>query len=300
MDFELRLDTLPLMLVTAIESNLGKEKASLFLSLSVESANRHAKGWGVTFQEILIGGMFSLCIRGVDSSGKAVVMKVPASVDLGRSETAALSSWREGTPRLLKVDPVTSVFLMEYIPTAEGMIEALEVFNLADSLHSHPPILDFDFPDLRMIVDMRIEWAEERFAIQRYSHYQADLDTAKHIVQRLFETTSETALLHGDFQRKNLLVSPFGLRTLDPFACIGDPVFDSAFWLGLVHHDAPLADLLKLYAVNRSEEEVRRFLCWTWAMSVIENRPYEEFGTIERAEFIYNFRDAAIFESGLL
>lgn len=301
MVFEVRVQTLPREFVTAVEDNLGKDNAHNWLIHAVEDANRLAWEWRIAPDGVLTGGVLSLCVLCTDRSNAKVVIKIPADTESGRSEIAALSSWKMGTtPRLLQVDEKSSAFLIEYISAVDNPIEAHDVFNLADSLHKNSANLDFKFPNLKTILDIRVDWAEERFLNPKYSHWQSDLAIAKRIIQRLLETTSETVLLHGDLQRKNLIVSPDGLRAIDPFACIGDSVFDSAFWLGLVHHDAPLLDILKRYSVGRSTEEYRRFLCWTWVVSVVENRPYEQLGTLERAEFISELRELVASESELL
>lgn len=291
MAFELQVDTLPAQFVEAVEANLGISEAGEFLQKAVDIANKHAAAWDIELKEVLTGGVLSLCVLGVDSSGRRVVMKVPRDCETGCREIDALRMWKDGVPRLRRMNVDSSAFLMDFIPSSDAPIEANEVFILADSLHRVSIGLDFNFPSLRNVLEMRMGWAEERFSVKEYSHLTSDLDLARHVIYWLLKTTSATVLLHGDFQRKNLIVSPNGLRTLDPLPCIGDPVFDSAFWLGLVHHDAPLREILDLYSVNRSESESRRFLCWTWAMSVVENRPYENLGTIERASFISELRD---------
>lgn len=291
MVFELQADTLPAQFVEAVEANLGISEAGAFLQKAVDIANKHAAAWDVELKEVLTGGVLSLCVLGIDSSGRRVVMKVPRDCETGCREIDALRMWKDGVPRLRRMNVDSSAFLMEYVPSSNRRIEANEVFALADSLHRVAIGLDFNFPSLRSVLEMRIGWAEERFSVSEYAHLKSDLELARHVIYWLHKTTSGTVLLHGDFQRKNFIVSPDGLRTLDPLPCIGDPVFDSAFWLGLVQHDAPLQEILKLYAVGRSDEEFRRFLCWTWAMSVVENRPYENLGTIERAKFISELRD---------
>lgn len=300
MEFELRVATLPPSLVEAIESNLGATGARVFLSESVETANRLCELWNIHLEEVLTGGVMSLCVRGADLTGNQVVLKVPADKELGRCEIAALGSWSEGVPRLIADDETTASFLMEYIRSVDAKIEEDAVFGLADRLHEHAPTSNYDFPNLSVILDTRIEWAEDRFSVDQYSEHRKDLETAKRIIKDLLDSTTENVLLHGDLQRKNLLIATDGLHAIDPLACIGDSVFDSAFWLGLVHHDKPLKDILFRYAEDRSAEEYRRFFCWVWALSVIENRPWEQFGTIERQEFIDEFRDSVVEESGHL
>lgn len=300
MGFELRLDTLPAKLVAAIESNLGPTDTLAFLSKSVETANNLAQSWSITIEEVLTGGVMSLCVRGSDLAGNQVVLKVPANKESGHCEIAALRSWSEGAPKLIAHDEETAAFLMEFIQSIDAIIDADELFRLADRLHQNVPETDYEFPNLSVIIDIRIQWAEERFSMERYSEHCKDLETAKSIIKQLLNSTTEVALLHGDLQRKNLLVSSDGLHAIDPLACIGDPVFDSAFWLALVHHDRPLKDILFQYSEGRSAEEYQRFFCWVWALSVIENRPWEEFGTEERQQFIDEFRDSVIEEARLL
>ena len=284
---------LPPQLVSAIEFNLGATRAKNWLKTAAESANKHAAGWGVSLETVLVGGALSLCVLGRNEAGRQVVMKIPSDVETGRNEIEALTAWHGvGAPRVIDSDPENSVFLMEYLVEDNRRIFSSNVFELADTLHSEDRLHNFILPGLDANVEMRIEWAEERFSDPVYAHLRSDLKVAKFIARRLLATSGEKVLLHGDFQRKNLVSTAEGLRTLDPHACIGEGVFDAAFWLGLVHHDRPIVEILNSYSADKASIDFYRFCCWTWVISVIENRPYQLPGAKERQHFIESFHSA--------
>lgn len=301
MSLTITSDTLPSELVEAIEDNLGKAEAKEWLIYASASANQHAEEWNISLDTVLTGGALSLCIAGQDDTGTRVVMKVPADIATGRQEIAALSVWGgHGCPTVIRVDEMTSVFLMEYLPFLPGSINAVDVFELAQELQGHASTPEFPFPDLSENVEMRIGWAEERFADLEYVFLRPDLLLAVGIYRRLLETGTGRSLLHGDFQRKNLLPTSAGLRTLDPHPCVGEPIFDSAFWLGVGYHDQPIETILSQYPAPIDSMEYMRFLCWVWVISVIENRPYQRQGADERQDFISRFRAAAMEAAELL
>lgn len=295
MPFSVQYETLPEELVIAVEANLGKLAGREWLIFASASANEYSEAWSVSLDTVLTGGALSLCVAGTDAMGNRVVMKIPSDIESGRKEIAALSAWNGlGCPKVVETDARSSVFLMEYLPSAVETIKADDLFILAQALHENIPFSQSDFPDLKENVEMRVNWAVERFSALEFSMHRPDLAIAAQICQKLMDTTRVRTLLHGDFQRKNLLMTPRGLRTLDPYPCFGDPIFDAAFWLALDYHDHPIGDVLYQYPAALESVEFQRFLCWTWAISVIENRPYQKRGAEERQAFIERFRIPAI------
>ena len=280
-------------LLPAIESALGPLKSRDWLLAATAAAYGRAASWGITLNEVLTGGALSLCLAGTDNSGNRVVLKVPSSPAAGRLEIAALRIW-DGLdcPAVLAADMTGAAFLMDFLPGSGAAIRAGDVFDLARSLHSRAVPAAPGFPSLAENVAMRLGWAEERFSRPGFEHHLPDLQSARRITGQLLDTAPQPVLLHGDFQRKNLIPTASGLKTMDPHPCTGDPLFDSAFWLALVDHDEPLEEILQRFPA-RNEKESGRFLAWVWALSVIENRPLTDRGARERSEFIDVFRGQA-------
>lgn len=294
-------DSLPLELITAIRDNLGKLEADQWLHQACKQANHYANTWNLTPKTALTGGALSLCILSDTNLGEQTVLKIPTDIISGQREISTLTAWNgNGCPQIYETDDSNGVFLMEYLHQASQPITAHEAYQLANRLHLVEQTADHRYQKLSDNMNMRIEWAEERFAVEKYSHQRSDLQLAKNMYQKLLSTTTHETLLHGDFQRKNLIQTHDGLKTIDPYACIGDPAFDAAFWLALVHHDAPLQENLQNYPAAKESNEYHRFLCWTWAISVIENRPHEKQGTQERQHFINAQRGHAHRTAGMI
>lgn len=277
----------------AIETAMGAIKSRDWLLAATAAAYECADAWGVLLDGVLTGGALSLCLSGTGPTGNRVVLKMASSPAAGQLEIAALRAW-EGLhcPVVLAEDSTGTAFLMDFLVSTGAAIEPEEVFELARSLHARRPPSGAGFTTLAENVAMRLGWAAERFSHPGFEHNLPDLEAARRIAGILLETAPRAVLLHGDLQRKNLLMTERGLKMMDPHPCLGDPTFDSAFWLALVDHDQPLEDILAVYpATGRVEAD--RFLAWAWALSVIENRPLTDRGSRERSEFINTFRAPA-------
>jgi streptomycin 6-kinase len=103
-------------------------------------------------------------------------------------------------------------------------------------------------------------------------------------------TEEQQVLLHGDLQAKNLILSGTELTAVDPLPVLGPALFDVAFWIAKSVHPEPMLHYVDRVARLRPSLDAQALLCWTWALAVLENRPYVAVGAQRRQEFIDGLR----------
>ena len=271
---------------------LGAERAEAWLVEAVERARRLVGEWALTPQEVLTGGSFSLCLRCVDDAGEATVLKVPADFDGGAAEIAALRAWDgDGAARVLRVDEDTSTMLMNFLGrVGEGDYGLADILDLAERLH-RGDVHEHAFAEVHDNLDRRVDWARDRFAEDGYGHHLDDLRQAEKLVADLASAQDTRVLLHGDLQAKNLIVSDGGLTAVDPMPVVGPALFDIAFWIAKSDHAHPTRTYVDQVCRLRPGLDGDALLQWTWALAVLENRPYLERGAVARQEFIDEVRE---------
>lgn len=271
---------------------LGPERAETWLVGAVERAQRLVRDWRLTAHEVLTGGSFSLCLRCVDDSGAQTVLKVPASTEDGAAEIAALRAWSgHGAARVLRTDAESASILMNFLGhVGVGDYGLADVVDLTERLHRGRP-QGFAFREVHDNLDRRVDWARERFAERRYGHHLDDLRRAEKLVAELAAADAEQVLLHGDLQAKNLIVSDGELVAVDPMPVVGPALFDIAFWIAKSDHARPTRTYVDQVSRLRPDLDADALLRWTWALAVLENRPYLQRGAVARQEFIDEVRD---------
>lgn len=271
---------------------LGAERAESWLVGAVERARRLVREWRLTPREVLTGGSFSLCLRCRDEEGAETVLKVPASPEDGAAEIAALRAWSgEGAARVLRTEPESSSMLMNFLGrVGEGDYGLPDIVDLAERLHRGAPE-GFAFAEVHDNLDRRVDWARERFAKSGYEHHLDDLRHAEKLVAELATGDGDRVLLHGDLQAKNLIVSDGELVAVDPMPVVGPPLFDIAFWIAKSDHERPTRTYVDQVGRLRPGIDADALLRWTWALAVLENRPYLQRGTAARQEFIDEVRE---------
>ena len=271
---------------------LGPERAETWLVEAVECARRLVREWELTPLEVLTGGSFSLCLRCMDAGGAGSVLKVPAGADGGAAEIAALRAWAgDGAARVLRVDASTSAMLMNFLGRVrEGGYGLADIVDLAERLHRGDPH-GFAFPQVQDNLGRRVDWARDRFGEDGYEHHLEDLGLAEKLVADLASAAGDQVLLHGDLQAKNLILSDEGLTAVDPMPVVGPALFDIAFWIAKSDHAHPTRTYVDQVCRLRPELDGDALLRWTWALAVLENRPYLERGAAARQEFIDEARE---------
>ena len=220
---------------------------------------------------------------------------MPASPENGAAEIAALQAWSgHGAARVLRTDPETSAMLMNFLGrVGEGDYGLADIVDLADRLH-RGRAEDYDFPEVHDNLDRRVDWARDRFAEDGYAHHLDDLRTAEKLVSELSSAPGDRVLLHGDLQAKNLLVSDGDLVAVDPMPVVGPALFDIAFWIAKSDHARPTRTYVDEVNRLRPGLDGEALLRWTWALAVLENRPYLQRGAVARQEFIDEVRELVV------
>lgn len=282
---------IPQSLVENLAFNLGEAEAAAWLEGARIRARVLIQEWRLRPLQVLSGGSMSLCIKCGGPDGEMLVLKVPASIEGGAAEIAALLAWGgNGAARVIRSDRATSAMLMDYLgEVGVGGYGLDDVVDLAERLHQGDPG-GYEFGTVDANLTRRITWASDRFREDGYERHLDDLALAEKLVVDLVFSEERRVLLHGDLQAKNLILSGDELTAVDPLPVLGPAMFDVAFWIAKSVHDRPTLDYVERVAALRPELDVEALLRWTWALAVLENRPYIAAGAEQRQEFIDGLR----------
>ncbi|MGH3494834.1 MAG: aminoglycoside phosphotransferase family protein [Sciscionella sp.] len=228
--------------------------------------------WEVELLGTLEGGWSSYAAFGMRRE-EPVVLKVVPLVAEGRAEIAGLLARDgRGVPTLLRHDFAQVALLLSRMPGRAPAQGELDVGSAAELLRGlHVPV---DSPP------PHVPWLRERLQAHWASRVVVNRDRgcplpdglvadAASSVERLCASWSRPVLLHGDFERRNILCSEDGAVAIDSPAAVGDPGYDVAWWLlsecaanaELFRHDAILlADALAYPAA--------RIWSWAWPLAV--------------------------------
>ena len=271
--------------------SLGESGARVWLAQAVAAAEDLMAQWGLEPHEVLTGGSMSLCIKCEGTDGADLVLKIPANVTGGATETAALRAWGgNGAARLLREDTATSAMLMNFLGrVGEGSYGVADIVDLAARLHAADPS-GHPFGPIEENLARRVGWARDRFAVTGDVKHLDDLASTEKMMADLVSVQERQVLLHGDLQAKNLIVHVDELTAVDPMPTLDRPSSTS-------RSGSPRAStaIRPCPTSTRSPgcgltSTARRLLRWTSALAVLENRPYLARGREQRQEFIDGLR----------
>ena len=184
-----------------------------------------SRDWKLTLGPELPGRL-ACFVEARTADGRDAVLKLSSPSARGADELAALQAWAgDGAPLVLAADGRRGAVLLERIlpGTVASNADPREVAALLRRLHVSPlPGL----PDLDTIVRRRLDRA-----VAEARANPAREAWAREALERLATKAPPSALLHGDFEERNLLrCSRRGLCAIDPLPCVGDPSYDAAYW----------------------------------------------------------------------
>ena len=186
-----------------------------------------AASWLLELGAELAGGSLSYVCEATTADGISAVLKVGPPWPRAHDEIVALRVWDgRGAPLLLRADESLPALLLERIVpgTHPDPGEASAVAQVLQAIHVSPPD---GLPPLGETVRRRLS----RAAAERRASTEK-LEWALATVAALERTAPAGALLHGDFDERNLLAcARRGLCAVDPLPCVGDPAYDAAYWV---------------------------------------------------------------------
>ena len=209
--------------VTRLVGDEAREWLTRLPGLEEEIAAR----WRLELGDELPGGLLA-SVRAVRrADGTKAVLKLSGPWDRTADEIACLRLWAGApAPALLEADEECSAILLERIApgTRETDAGPEAVASLLAAIHVPDTI---GLRALDVTVSRRLDQAERdgRAAGQR-------LAWARAAVHRLQESAPAAAIVHGDFDERNLLAcARRGLCAIDPLPCAGDGAYDAAYWV---------------------------------------------------------------------
>ena len=211
----------------AFVARIGGEEGRAWIASVPALLHAAAERWRLELGPELPGGLLACVVSATTPAGREVVLKVASPWARGKDEVTALRAWSgRCTPELLADDPELGAVLLERVRPGEhpSSLEVEAVAPLLRLLAVEPPP---GLPALTTIATERLATteAEGRANAQR-------LTWARQAIARLEAGSPPPALVHGDFDERNLLTcARRGLCAIDPLPCAGDPLYDAASWI---------------------------------------------------------------------
>jgi streptomycin 6-kinase len=208
---------------------------SRWLASLPDVLDRCAVQWRLQLGEQLSGGYFAQVYACVDTNGRALILKLSPPAASPALEAAALSLWG-GTAavRLRDWDPATGALLLDRLvpgaplPPGDNDQAAQIAALVLQTLHAVTVPETHPFPALPQAFDSWL--ARTRLEAEPSTVGVHLLPKCRDAAARLWTTTAQTVLLHGDFIDKNLLLCPTGYVAIDPMPRIGDPCSDVGYF----------------------------------------------------------------------
>ena len=189
---------------------------------------------------VMPGGVLSAalaCRRRHDGAPVVLKLSSPAAGN-AQAEALALGRWNGvGACALLFAADDGRVMLLQAIEPGRSVRpgdEWVDAQRAAQLLTTLQGARADGIPDVPTELRWRFERAHEKLDGPSYARGlidHDDIDNACEAALELHERRSRTALCHGDFINKNLLLDRQGRWwAIDPRPCVGDPCLDAAFW----------------------------------------------------------------------
>lgn len=208
------------------------------------------------------------------STGEMAVLQITVPMPTTNDHVTALRAWAgRGAVRLFDHDPAIRATLMELcvpgtdaadLAPADADDVAAEV--LPQLWAAEVPISDAT----ETLVNNRV--THSQLMQERADQFGDQVDPgpfreAARLYTSLPATSGRTVLLHGDFHRKNVVLSQRGWLAIDPSSMAGDPSFDVARFLQNDWHEAGSTARVDALA-DRLGLDRHRTRAWTFALAI--------------------------------
>jgi streptomycin 6-kinase len=211
----------------AFVARIGGEEGRAWIASVPARLQSAAERWRLELGPELPGGLLACVVEATTADGREAVLKLPSPWARGEDEVRALRAWAgHGAPELLAEDPEQGALLLERIRPGEHPVSlaAEAIAPVLRLLAVEPPP---GLPALTAIAAQRLATAEAEGRANARR-----LTWARHAVERLEAGAPPPALVHGDFDERNLLrCAQRGVCAIDPLPCAGDPLYDAASWV---------------------------------------------------------------------
>ena len=206
------------------------------------TVDRLTRQWGLTVEGPGPSGSCSylLCVH--RTGGEPAILKLSVPHREAEREPDALRVWDgDGAVRLLELDATGAMLLERVVPGAPlGRLDDYDRMariggELVRRLHVPAP----DGHPFELLADVCAQWAanaRDRVRTIGSREDRALVDEGAELLEGLPREATERVLLHGDFHHWNVLSAgrePW--LAIDAKPMVGDPVFDSAQFLGNHH-----------------------------------------------------------------
>jgi streptomycin 6-kinase len=216
-----------------------------------DRARAAAAHWSLSLGQPLVGGSRSAVYEARDSSGRDVVLKLPATRADQRNpaadEAAALACWEGAGATVTMIDATPDALLLARVRPGTRMTWRPEA-PVTDTVEAIAELLGrlwaapagaYPFRTLAESYSEDERVARSDAAFEQRERGEPDrgmpgvsrLPAAATAAENLIRSTENPVLLHGDFITKNLVCdgsSPVGWVAIDPLPMTGDPAAEVA------------------------------------------------------------------------
>jgi streptomycin 6-kinase len=190
-----------------------------------------AAKWRLQIREPLPGGYFGQIFSCVDADGRAMILKLSPPAAAPALEVAALRLWSgAGAVSLRDWDPRAGALLLDRLvpgtplPAGNDEQAASIAAHVLRILHATKVPSNHRFPTFPQTFDSHLE--RVRLEADPSTVGVRLLQQCRDAAVRLWSTSAQAVLLHGDFIDKNLLLGASGYVAIDPMPRLGDPCSD--------------------------------------------------------------------------
>jgi streptomycin 6-kinase len=220
-----------------------------------------------------LGRHLAHCLAVRDHRGRPAVLKLPLRPEQGRREGRALWLWAgHGVPSIFQADLHNGVLLMERVlpgrpPKTRAECTPERLSTALARLYARRAPCPADFPSMADRIRELVRWRTDYLTWKGQPPETRSWRRALLAADRLCASASEQILLHGDFQRKNIVVDGAGeLVVIDPLPCIGERAFDVALTALTSRSGMPISAFVE--RMNRTIKcDPQRVLKWVPVLS---------------------------------
>ena len=286
--------TIPTHLRDESYARLGVIQTHKWLDAATKCADNLMSKWMLKPVKVLKSDSINLSILCSDLGGAKMVLRVPRNFASGRAETNALISWDgKYTPAVMASDDGSGGFLYRYYSLEPQssmdyakMIEALTYIHSTD-------YLGHKYPSLEENIIRRLEDAWKLFIIPPYAKWLPDLYIAQTILEDILFDSNNIVLLHGNLKARNVLDNNSSPIFIEAQPCLGNSLFDIALLLSDSHELGLAGENISKIEKLLPREQANKLWQLTWALSVIDYKPYENLINDKREAFINDYRSRA-------